>query len=309
MSDPEVPSPAPPEEGEGAGSPARQGTPFLVLQFFVFPMAIVAVCVTVFIVFGMIASEGKGAREYVHEVRNGSTNRRWQAAFELSKVLQAGRDPALKDPAFVDEVAKALDESQGDDPRVRRYLTLALGRLGDRRAVPSLLRALADAAPAGPRADADTQVYALWALGTIGDPAAAPALVEHAGSEDPGVRKAAVHALGGFAAAEARQAVHSALSDRVDDVRWNAALALARHRDARAVPVLLEMLDRERLARAPGSTDDQREAALVQAARAATAYDDPRLKDALSALRDRDPSLKVREAARAALGRPAAPAS
>ncbi|HET7747454.1 MAG TPA: HEAT repeat domain-containing protein, partial [Vicinamibacteria bacterium] len=253
MSEPEVPVvPAAPADEE-AVSPARQGTPFLVLQFFVFPMAIVAVCVIVFLVFGMIASEGKGAREYVHEVRNGSTNRRWQAAFELSKVIQAGRDPALKDPAFVDDVTKALDEAKGDDPRVRRYLTLTLGRLGDRRAVPSLLRALSDAAPAGAHSDPDTQIYSLWALGTIGDPAAAPALLEHAKSEDPGVRKAAVHALGGFATAEARDAVQAALADRVDDVRWNAALALSRHRDPLAVPVLLEMLDRDRLARAEGT--------------------------------------------------------
>jgi hypothetical protein len=33
-------------------------------------MAIVAVCVTVFVIFGLIASEGKGARAYFDEVRN-----------------------------------------------------------------------------------------------------------------------------------------------------------------------------------------------------------------------------------------------
>ena len=45
--------------------PARQSTPFLVLQFFIFPLSIVAVCVAVFVIFGMIASEGKGAREHL----------------------------------------------------------------------------------------------------------------------------------------------------------------------------------------------------------------------------------------------------
>src|SRR5215210_5563541 len=124
-----------------AGAPAseepavRQSTPFLVLQFFIFPLSIVAVCVAVFVIFGMIASEGKGASEHLTEVRTGGANRRWQAAFELAKVLQAGKDPALTDPAFTGEVVKVFEEASGDDPRVRRYLALALGRLGNRQAV------------------------------------------------------------------------------------------------------------------------------------------------------------------------------
>src|SRR5438876_10147330 len=101
-------------EAEPEASP-RQTTPFLVLQFFIFPLAIVAVCVTVFVVFGLIASEGKGPRQYLDEVRTGSANRRWQAAFELTKVLQAHRDPALKDPRFVEEAVRTFQESAADD--------------------------------------------------------------------------------------------------------------------------------------------------------------------------------------------------
>src|SRR5213083_787216 len=115
-------------EAEPEASP-RQTTPFLVLQFFIFPMAIVAVCVAVFVVFGLIASEAKSARDYLNEVRTGSANQRWQAAFELSKVLQARKDKALSDPRFIDEVGRTFDEAQRDDPRVRRYLALALGRI------------------------------------------------------------------------------------------------------------------------------------------------------------------------------------
>ena len=150
--------------------PARQSTPFLVLQFFIFPLSIVAVCVAVFVIFGMIASEGKGAREHLAEVRTGGANRRWQAAFELAKVLQAGKDPALTDATFTGDVVKVFDEAGNDDPRVRRYLALALGRLGDKRAVPALLKAVDDAAGDGSRADPETQVYAVWALGVIWSP-------------------------------------------------------------------------------------------------------------------------------------------
>jgi HEAT repeat protein len=283
-------------------APPRQTTPFLVLQFFIFPMAIVAVCVAVFVIFGLIASEGKGARAYLDEVRTGSANRRWQAAFELSKVLQARKDPALADPGFADELVRVFTGAGADDPRVRRYLALALGRLGDGRAVPALIQA------ADPQRDAstdpDTQVYAVWALGAIGDPQSVPTLVALARSEDAGVRKAAVHALGSFPADEARAALLAAVNDPAEDVRWNAAVALARRRDPAAAPVLLQMMDRKHLATIPDLSAEQREEAVLQATQAAAVVADPSLRAALEGLRDSDPNLKVRDTARAALQGP-----
>ena len=283
-------------------APPRQTTPFLVLQFFIFPMAIVAVCVAVFVIFGLIAADGKGARAYLDEVRTGGANRRWQAAFELSKVLQARKDPALADPSFADELVRVFTGAGTDDPRVRRYLALALGRLGDRRAVPALIQA------ADPKGDAstdpDTQVYAVWALGAIGDPQAVPTLVALARSEDAGVRKAAVHALGSFLGEEATAALLTAVNDPAEDVRWNAAVALARHRDPAAAPVLLQMMDRQHLATIPDLTAEQREEAVLQATQAAAVVPDPSLRAALEGLRDSDPNMKVRDTARAALQGP-----
>ncbi|HJS58363.1 MAG TPA: HEAT repeat domain-containing protein, partial [Vicinamibacteria bacterium] len=204
----------PDSDNEGPEAPERQTTPFLVLQFFVFPMAIVAVCVTVFVVFGLVASEGKSARDYLAEVRTGGQNRRWQAAFELSKVLQGGKDPALKDQRFVSEAVALFQESRTDDPRVRRYLALALGRLGDPSAVPALRDALGE-----DEADSETIIYSVWSLGALNDAASVPDLVRLAGHQDPGIRKTAVHALGGFPAPEAALALREALADAADDVR------------------------------------------------------------------------------------------
>jgi HEAT repeat protein len=295
----------PPSLAEATASeeepPARQSTPFLVLQFFIFPLSIVAVCVAVFVIFGMIASEGKGAREHLAEVRTGGANRRWQAAFELAKVLQAGKDPALTDATFTGDVVKVFDEAGNDDPRVRRYLALALGRLGDKRAVPALLKAVDDAAGDGSRADPETQVYAVWALGVIGDAQAVPRLVALARSEDAGLRKAAVHALGAFPTEEARSALTTALADPVTDVRWNAAVALARRRDPASVPVLISMTDRRELAKVEGLTDEQRTEAMVQAVAASAVLHDQQLDAAVVRLRDGDPDLKVRQAAHAAI--------
>jgi HEAT repeat protein len=295
-----APAEAPPAELATAAEP-RQTVPFLVLQFFLFPLGIVAVCVAVFVIFGLIAGESRGAKDYLAEIRSGSANRRWQAAFELSKVLQAGKDKALSDPKFAAEVQALFRDSARDDPRVRRYLALALGRLRSPEAVPDLLAAARPPAAEGQEPDADTRIYAIWALGAIGDASAVPELVTLAEDADPGIRKAAVHALGTFPGDEARAALVRALADATDDVRWNAALALARRGDPAAQGVLLSMMDRDRLAAVEGLTADQREDAVIQAVTAAAALPGPEMRVALERLRDRDPNLKVREAARHAL--------
>ena len=303
----ETPAPA---DGAGAAqevdAPARQTTPFLVLQFFIFPMSIVAVCVAVFVVFGLVATGPKDPRAILAEVRTGGglfNIKRWQAAYALANALESEADlrRARSDPRFVTEVVALYRETEGkvgDDLLVRRYLAVALGRLGEARAVPELRRTVQ---AAGTASDAQTVIYSAWALGAIGDPAALADLMRLAESEDAGLRKAAVHALGRFSAPEARAALAAALEDSAVDVRWNAAVALARQGDDRATPVLLQMLDRERLAAMPELTPDQRDDAVMEAVRAAPGLRDPHLRAALERVRDADPSLKVREAARLAL--------
>jgi len=291
----------PPVDIPALGEGPRQTVPFLVLQFFIFPLTIVAVCVAVFVVFGLIAGESKGAREYLGEVRSGGANRRWQAAFELSKVLQAGKDPALADPRFRSEVLGLFEDAARDDPRVRRYLALALGRLGDREAVPALLEAVRDEGGDRRAPDPETRIYALWALGAIGDPAALPEILARARDEDAGLRKTAVHALGAFPGDEAAAALGTALLDPAEDVRWNAAIALARRGEEAAVPVILQMIDRAHLDAVPELTAEQRDRAMLEALAAAAALPSPELRAALARLRESDPSLKVREAARRAL--------
>jgi HEAT repeat protein len=257
--------------------------------------------VAVFVIFGLIAGESKGAREYLNEVRTGSANRRWQAAFELSKALLAKKDPALSDRAFAADLVRTFEEAKTDDPRVRRYLALTLGRLGDRGAVGALIEA-ADVPKEGEAgADAETRIYAIWALGMIGDPAAVPVVIKLLGSEDAGLRKSAAHALGAFPGPEGQEALVRALEDATEDVRWNAAIALARQGDARGAHVLLQMLDRNHLATVEGLQPDQREEAMLEAVAAAAVLSDPELRGALEGLAQGDPDLKVREAARLAL--------
>src|SRR5471030_98956 len=177
--------PEPPFEESSSSSPTPAGR--LLVQFFVIPFFVVGVAVFVFWLFGAIAVDRKNAAELLNDVRTGSRNQRWQSAFELTKKL-----PALTYPkdraAFSAAALHAYEGAGNDDPRVRRYLTLVLGRLGDPKAVPLLEQALDDK-------DAETRLSALWALALIGNPSSAPRVRPMLESEDAGIRKTAAYAV------------------------------------------------------------------------------------------------------------------
>jgi HEAT repeat protein len=248
----------------------------------------------VFWLFGTVAIDKKNATELLTDVRTGSRNQRWQAAFELSRRLPAVKDPAER-AAFAAQAMKAYGESGADDPRVRRYLALVLGRLGDPRAVPLLEGALEDK-------DTETRLYALWALALIGNPSSAPKVRPLLESEDAGIRKTAAFAAGRMEDGEAVPMLKKLLSDSSVDVRWNAALALATLDDPSGRDVLVQMTDRASLARIPGLTADQQDDAILNGLKGLALLKDPEAARVGETLRQKDPSLRVRSEVPKVLG-------
>ena len=250
-----VPTPTPKDLVE-----VKKPTSLLIAQFFLFPLIIIAICVGIFLLFGYLTYNPGTAREYLNEIKTGSGTARWQAAFELSNML-SNDDKKLRDPELIQGVRSLYAESKDDDPRVRRYLAMTLGKMKDRDAVPVLLKGLDEAeqlknAPApegmfglGPspeehrQAQIQTQIYTLWALGTIGDNAAVSRVLKELKNEDPDVRKFAAYVLGVLNDSSAIHDLQVALNDAHDDVRWNAANALARLGDAAGVELLMTLID------------------------------------------------------------------
>src|ERR1700694_3114977 len=114
-------------ERESAPRNSLVAAPALAVQFFLIPLAVVAVIGVVYLGFrSMVAAPG-GARDYLTEVQNGETHRRWPAAYELSRLMD---DPRVRaDRTLAPALVTAFDRAKDDDPRIRRYLALAIGRL------------------------------------------------------------------------------------------------------------------------------------------------------------------------------------
>ena len=264
----------------------------ILFQFVLFPLGIVAIGVAIFLLFGRLASEEHTIPDYLNEIRSGSSHERWQAAYQLSKSIKRGE--AKRFPNLEEQVASIYLSAKSDDPRIRQYLSMVLGTIGDRRATPVLVEALNDR-------ETETRLYALIALGELKDPASVPPILVAARDGEKDVRKTAFYALGEIHDPRAVDALAAGLDDSVADVRWNAAIALAQFGDQRAAPVLRTMLDRGMLDRVAGIRDDQKEDAMIMAL---TVY--PKLVGAearpeLQKIAASDPSLRVRDAARQAL--------
>src|SRR5438874_4946298 len=150
----------------------------ILYQFVIFPLGIVLVAVAIFFLFGKLATEQHTIPDYLNAIRSGSSHERWQAAYQLSKALKRGE--GKKVPDLEERVAALYVSAKHDDPRIRRYLSMVLGSLGDRRATALLVDALKEQ-------DIETRIYALLALADLRDPAATPRIMEVAHDQEKDV--------------------------------------------------------------------------------------------------------------------------
>src|SRR6185295_9984659 len=289
-------------ERENAPRNPLVAAPALAVQFFLIPLAVVGLTVIVYVGFRSLLTDSRGAHDYLTEVRNGGSDRRWPAAYELSRLMA---DPKVRaDRTLAPALVKAFDAAQEDpDPRVRQYLALAIGRLDPPlppEAVAGLTRTLESP-------DGEARISAIWALGSSGDPSVVPKLQPLYESPDQGIRKMVVYALGALPGDEQVVTLRAALGDTSPDVRWNAAVALARKGRHDGVPVLQQMLDRqyvEQAVKRDVRQDEDRDPiadVMISGLRAAATLKEEALKASVTTLSQQDRSMKVRQAAMEAL--------
>lgn len=270
----------------------KESSRTILFQFVVFPLGVVMIGVAIFFLFGKLASDQQTIPDYLNEVQSGGRRERWQAAYQLSQLINVGE--AKKYPNLVEQVTTIYRQAKTDDPRIRRYLSMVLGNLGDRRATPVLVEALSDP-------DVETRIYAALALGRLKDPQAVPRLLEVFRSDENDVRKAAAYALGELGDRRAVPALAAAFEDQKPDVRYNAAIAMARLGETSAIGVVREMLDRSRLDRVAGMRPDQKEETMLAAIPALMKIAPSEARAILGPIAKTDPSMRVRSAAKEAI--------
>jgi hypothetical protein len=80
-------------ERETAARNPLAAAPALAVQFFLIPLIVVAVVVLVYVGFRSLLADNRSAQDYLAEIRNGGSDRRWPAAYELSRLMA---DPMVR---------------------------------------------------------------------------------------------------------------------------------------------------------------------------------------------------------------------
>src|SRR5262249_39476408 len=147
------------------------------------------------------------ANDYLTEIRTGGSTRRWPAAYELSRLMA---DPKVRgDRTLGPALVAAFEHAKDDDPLVRRYLALAIGRLDPplpSKAVDDLVQSLDDP-------DSEARISVIWALGSSGDESVVARLQPLYESTDAGIRKMTVYALGALPGDAQAATLRAALED------------------------------------------------------------------------------------------------
>jgi HEAT repeat protein len=226
---------------------------FLV-QLFLVPGIIVAIIVAVWLAFHWLAHMGSDPQAYVRTLRRDNEGR-WQAALNLANDLRGPGGAALKaDEQLATELGRILSDEAASgrtgeqSQTLRLYLCRALGEF----AIPAAAKPLVERA--GSLSDPQTARAAVEALAVLStnltaagrsldDPAAAAeALLSASRSDDVPLRSATAFSLGVVGGEKAIERLVELSGDEADDVRFNAALGLARQGRDEAFAPLTEML-------------------------------------------------------------------
>ena len=266
----------------------------IVHSFFVVPFIIAIFAVLIFLVTRIMTAEPNTAQDYLEDVKIGGATKRWQGAFELSKILS---NPKMvpKDDRFVTEMINTFEYAINDrDIRIRQFLAIAMGATGDKRYVETIIKAL-------DQNDSEIIMACAFALGNLKDTRAVEYLLDLLESGDSLVRLQSVIALGKIDDSRSIMALEKMLADIEPNVRWDAAVALAKQKNSSGRRIILDLLDRKYLNSFSNIDKVEQVQAMMVAINVAPLIQNSDLKQSLLKLRESDLNLKIREAARIAL--------
>ncbi len=261
----------------------------LIHSFVVIPVLIAVLGVFFFTFVSLLTREEQSPLDYLNDIKAGGASRRWQAAYELSRILNKPNS-ITQNQRFVSEIINIFRQGEHDDVRVRQYLALAMGRTGN----PSFLDPLVEALP---NAREDNLPAIINALGNLQQAKAATALYSFLDHANPGIRLQTVIALGRIADQSSLEVLRKSLYDREPNVRWDAAVALAKMGDNTGREVLLNLLDENYLEDFKEVDPSERNQAMLVAIKVAEMLNDPLLYEAIEKLSKTAGNMEVRKAA------------
>jgi HEAT repeat protein len=239
----------------------------------------------------VLTLEPRTAHDYLEDVKIGGSTKRWQGAFELSKIL-ANPKSIPKDDRFVNDLISTYKYSENErDIRIQIYLALAMGRTRDIRYSDILEKSLNSE---------DEQILsaAIFSLGLIGSQNSMEKLLNFYDHSSARVRHQLSVALGSYNNDQSRKILYKLLNDIEPNVRWDAAISLAKQNDNKGRRIILDLMDRKYLDSFPNIDPIEQSQAMMTAIAVSKKILDDEVKEVLVDLMENDINMKIRQSAR-----------
>ncbi len=261
----------------------------MIYSFVIIPLLVVISVVFIFNLMKIFTTSEKDVFDYLNDIKIGSASKRWHSAFELSRILG---NPNLvpQNDRFFQEMISAFKQAEHDDNRVRHYLALAMGRTGDNRFIEPLLSELKEETN-------ENIISIIHALGLLKATQAVQYLRPLLTHEDENIRLQTVIALGNITDPSILELLKKALYDTQPNIRWDAAVSLAKMGDNHGRKILLDLLDEHYLTEFPEVDSHERDQARMVAIRAGILLNDSLVNRRIRELAEGDESINIRKTA------------
>ena len=266
----------------------------LFYSFFLIPFMMAIFGALFFFMFQFLTYEKTTASDLLDNIQSGSATKRWQSAFELSNMLDASK--IQNKNLFNSKLVALYEQSRHDDSRVRTYLALAMGKSNDLYFGPYLMEAL--------KIDNDltNRIAAIKSLGMLKYNQSCPLLSDIVLNADyDSERLSAIISLGVIGNIKYKKALLQMLDYEEPNIRWDAAIALAKMNDKSGINIIENLLDRKYYDFYPSMKDgtgidvDEADNSIYTAIAISQVLIDPRFKDRLTYLSKTDKNIKIRE--------------
>ena len=266
----------------------------LFYSFFLIPFMIAIFGALFFFMFQFLTYEKSTPIDLLDNIQSGSSTKRWQSAFELSNMLD--RSEVANREMFNNKLIYLYDKSKYDDPRVRTYLALAMGKTNDSYFGSYLLEGLKN------DDDLTNRIAAIKSLGMLKYDKSCSALESIINnSQFDSEKLAAIISLGVIGDKKYKKVLIKMLDYEEPNIRWDAAIALAKMNDDSGLSIIVNLLDRDYYALFPSKSDgrgvnvDEIDNSIYIAIAVTQQLIDNRFKEKLIYLSENDKNIKIRE--------------
>jgi len=263
----------------------------LFYSFFLIPLVIAVIGTSFIIIVKFLTLEPKSASDLLNDVKIGSANKRWQSAFELSKILTS-KTEKFEDNLFRNQLITAYNRSIHDDEKVRIYLALAMGQTGDQFYGETLRIGLNDD-------KLMTRLAAIKALGMLQYDSSVEDLRDIITDKNREVIEhlSVVVSLGNMEEKSIIPDLIPLLDHEEVNIRWDTALSLAKLGDISGLKIIADLMDRSYYSSFPEVDTEEANQAMRVAIKVSSVFKNDMFKEKLVILAESDENMQIRDTA------------